>query len=253
MIRFSLSLCSLPAPCVAGVIDHLPPRGFDRGRCLGKLLILRMQTGRRRRWTAPKGGLPHRKRVLAVVCAHGAQHAAYGIRKIVMASAAVIDTVFTTAVRPALQQAQLAQQFRMIRQADEAAGEERRNFLIDLRLRDRAAGVSDAGRGPCAGHPLSTVIITAHAVAAKFLQQRGIGPGDLVRVKGANGASTEIDDMLIILLVGDAAGVAIVSNTTAGIDVGLIGNSRTWLDVVAIPTACRGQWRARSRRRPDRL
>jgi hypothetical protein len=41
-IRFSLSLCSLPAPRVAGVIDHLPPRGIDRGRHLGKLLILRM-------------------------------------------------------------------------------------------------------------------------------------------------------------------------------------------------------------------
>ena len=53
----------------------------------------------------PKGGHPDPKRVFAVVCAHGVQRAAYRIRKIVMAGAAVIDTVFTAAVRPALQQA----------------------------------------------------------------------------------------------------------------------------------------------------
>jgi hypothetical protein len=101
-IRFSLSLRSLPAPCVAGVLDHLPPRGIDRGRRLGKVLILRIQPKWRRRWTVPKGGQPDRKRVAAVVCAHGVQRAAYRIRKIVMAGAAVIDTVFTAAVCPAL-------------------------------------------------------------------------------------------------------------------------------------------------------
>src|SRR6202050_4675248 len=116
----------------------------------------------------------------------------------------------------------------MIRQADETAGEERRDFLIYLRLCDRAARISDAGRGPRARHPLSTVIITAHAVAPKFFQQGGVGSGDLVRVKGANGASTEIDDVLIFLFVGDAARVSIMSDAAGRIDIGVIGDARAW-------------------------
>jgi hypothetical protein len=112
----------------------LPPRGIDRGRRLGKLLILRMQPKWRRRWTVPVDAPIQLQKISgASVSRQSAQHASHRIRKIIMTVATVVDAIFATTMRSALQQVQFAQQFRVIRQADEAACKQRRDLKVNLR------------------------------------------------------------------------------------------------------------------------
>jgi hypothetical protein len=54
---------------------------------------------------------------------------------VVMIITGMIDRVLATAMRVSFQQAQFAQQLRMIRQTDEAAREQRDAFDVDVRLR----------------------------------------------------------------------------------------------------------------------
>jgi hypothetical protein len=130
-----------------------------------------------------------------------AQHATTTIRVIIMLPTWVIDGILAAAMRLALQQAQLTQQRRMIRQSHQSAREQRDAFQINLALGLVALHVADAGLQPSARHPLGGIGIAVHHADTVLAAQFGVFQRDRMRVELALRASDQIEHVLLAVEV----------------------------------------------------
>jgi hypothetical protein len=140
--------------------------------------------------------------------------AANDVRVIVVTILRVLDLVLAAAVRLPLEQAQLANETRMIRQPHQAARERRQAFEIDLAARLPAGQILEAGLAPRVGNPLPGVIVAGHAADVVVAAQLGVFLSHLLGIELAGSAAHHIDDDDVALLMPDRDGVGV--RTTAG-------------------------------------
>jgi hypothetical protein len=139
--------------------------------------------------------------VIAKMIRQLAQHATTTIRVIIMLPTWVIDGILAAAMRLALQQAQLTQQRRMIRQSHQSAREQRDAFQINLALGLVALHVADAGLQPSARHSLGGIGIAVHHADTVLAAQFGVFQRDRTRVELALRASDQIEHVLLAVEV----------------------------------------------------